>query len=206
MPANWRRWWDFGNGTLGDMACHYMDLPFWALKLRHPTTIEAQGPPVNPEMCPLELSVRYEFPARAGLPACKLNWYDGAKRPALLAEKKLPAWGAGVLFVGKDGMCMANYGGYKLFPEEKFADFTPPEQTIPNSIGHHAEWVNACKTGGPTTCNFNYSGALSEAVLLGTVAYRVGKKLEWDAANLKATNCPEADQYVRREYRKGWTL
>ena len=123
-----------------------------------------------------------------------------------MAEKKLPAWGAGVLFVGKDGMCMANYGGYKLFPEEKFADFKPPEQTIPNSIGHHAEWVKACKTGGPTTCNFNYSGALSETVLLGTVAYRTGKKLEWDAAKLKATNCPEADQYLRREYRKGWTL
>ena len=94
-----------------------------------------------------------------------------------------------------------------LFPDESdFADFKPPARTIPNSIGHHKEWVKACKTGSPTTCNFDYSGALTEAVLLGNVAYRTGKKLYWDPAKLVATNCPEADQLLRREYRKGWTL
>ena len=206
VPANWRRWWDFGNGTLGDMACHYMDLPFWALDLHHPTTIEAEGPPVHPETCPMALTVRYEFPARGDLPPVKFTWYDGANRPPILAEKGLPAWGSGVLFVGSEGMLLADYSKRQLYPEAKFAKYEPPAQTIPASIGHHAEWIKACKTGGPTTCNFDYSGALAEAVLLGNVAYRTGTKLEWDAKALKATNCPAADKYIKREYRQGWEL
>ncbi|MHB1038057.1 MAG: Gfo/Idh/MocA family protein [Pirellulales bacterium] len=206
LPAHWRRWWDFGNGTLGDMACHYMDLPFWALDLRYPTTIEAEGPPVHPEACPSGLMVRYEFPARGDKPPVKLTWYDGPRRPPILAERKLPAWGAGVVFVGSEGILQADYGNWNLFPEAKFAKFEPPKPTIPTSIGHHQEWILACKTGSPTTCNFDYSGALAEAVLLGNVAYRSSKKLAWDPIGLKATNCPEADQYLRREYRKGWTL
>ena len=100
----------------------------------------------------------------------------------------------------------ADYGSRTLYPEEKFKDFKAPAETIPNSIGHHKEFFEACKSGGPTTCNFDYSGALTEAVLLGTVAYRVGKKLEWDAENLKATNCPEAQRYLHPHYREGWTL
>ena len=100
----------------------------------------------------------------------------------------------------------ADYGNYRLFPTDKFANFEPPEQTIPPSIGHHAEWIKACKDGSPTTCNFDYSGALSEAVLLGNVAYRVGQKLEWDAQQLRAVNCPAADQYIRKEYRPGWEV
>ena len=91
-------------------------------------------------------------------------------------------------------------------PEGEFADFERPEPTIPTSIGHHKEWVHACKTGEPTTCNFDYSGPLTETVLLGNVSYRVGSKLEWDAKNLKATNCPAADKYIRKEYRKGWEI
>ena len=122
------------------------------------------------------------------------------------AQKKVPAWSAAVLFVGKKGMLLADYGKRVLLPEEKFADFKPPEPTIPDSIGHHKEWVEACKTGGPTTCNFDYSGALTEAVLLGDVAYRAGSPLEWNAETLKATNCPAADRFLRRDYRKGWTL
>ena len=206
LPANWRRWWDFGNGTLGDMACHYMDLPFWALKLRHPTTVEAEGPPVDPEGCATKLIVRYEFPQRGNLPPVKFTWYDGSNRPTFPPEWKIPVAAAGVLFVGKEGQLRADYGSRKLYPEKKFADYKPPEPSIPGSIGHHKEFFVACKTGGPTTCNFDYSGALSEAVLLGNVAYRVGKKLQWDGAKLEATNCPQAKQYVRREYRKGWTL
>ena len=206
QPANWRRWWDFGNGTLGDMACHVMDLPFWALDLRHPTTVEAQGPPVHPETTPNWMAVKYEFPAIGDRPALTLNWYDGDKKPEILAEHKLPGWGMGVLFVGEKGMLMADYSRRLLFPEADFKDFKAPEPTIPKSIGHHAEWISACKDGRPTTCNFDYSGALTETVLLGNVAYRVGQKLEWDAANLKATNCPEAEKYLRRDYRKGWTL
>jgi len=206
LPGQWRRWWDFGNGTLGDMACHYMDLPFWALKLRHPISVQAEGPPVHPETCPTRLIVRYEFPARDDMPPVEFTWYDGSNRPSLPAEWNIPVGGAGVLFVGKEGQLRADYGSRQLYPKEKFADYQPPEPTIPSSIGHHQEWIHACKTGEPTTCNFDYSGALSEAVLLGNVAYRVGKKLQWDGAAMKATNCPEADRYLRREYRQGWTL
>ena len=113
---------------------------------------------------------------------------------------------AGVLFVGSEGMLMADFNRRKLFPESKFADFQPPEPTIPDSPGHHREWITACKTGGPTTCSFDYSGALSEAALLGSVAFRTGKRLQWDAASLRAPNCPEADKLLRRDYRQGWTL
>jgi predicted dehydrogenase len=206
QPANWRRWWDFGSGTLGDMACHFMDLPFWALRLRHPTSVEAEGPPVHPETTPEHLIVHYEFPARGDLPPVKMSWYDGGKRPKLLAELTSSRWGDGVLFVGDKGKMLANYGRYELFPEADFKEFVPPPQTIPRSIGHYAEWILACKTGSPTTCNFDYSGALTESVHLGNVAYRLGRKIDWDATKLRATNCSEADQYIQREYRKGWTL
>ena len=203
-PAQWRRWWAFGQGTLGDMACHYMDLPFWALKLRHPTNVEAEGPEVHPETCPLGLTVRYKFPARENMPAVDLTWYDGNQIPKEIEGQRVP--GSGVMFIGTEGMMYADYGNYKLFPAEKFAKFEPPAPTIPNSIGHHAEWIKACKDGSPTTCNFDYSGALTESVLLGNVAYRSGKALEWDAANLKVTNTSEADKYLRKEYRKGWEV
>jgi predicted dehydrogenase len=206
LPAQWRRWWDFGSGTLGDMACHYMDLPYWALDLRHPVSVEAEGPPVHPETCPLSLIVRYEFPARGQMPPVKFTWYDGQNRPPVLKEKGLVDRGAGVLFIGREGTLLADYTLRQLYPESKFADYVPPEPTIPASIGHHNEWIEACKTGSATTCNFDYSGALAEAVLLGNVAYRAGKKLQWDAEQLKAVNCPQADRYLRREYREGWTL
>ncbi len=208
LPANWRRWWAFGNGTLGDMGCHFQDLPFWALDLRHPTTVEAQGPPVHPETTPTWLVVRSEFPARGERPPVTLTWHDGERRPAVLDEIKVkPAdWRNGVLFVGDKGMLLADYGRRVLLPEADFKDFEPPAKSIPKSIGHHAEWIAACKDGRPTTCNFDYSGALTESILLGNVAFRVGRKLEWDAPNLKAVGCPEADAFLRREYRKGWTL
>jgi len=203
-PAQWRRWWDFGTGTLGDMACHYMDLPFWALKLRHPTSCEAEGPEVHPETCPLGMIVRLQYPGREGMPPCKLTWYDGNLTPREVVGERVP--GSGVMFIGSEGKMFANYGSYKLFPKEKFAKFEPPAESIPKSIGHHAEWVKACKDGSPTTCNFDYSGALTESVLLGNVAFRAGQKLEWDAKTLKATNCPAADKLINKTYRPGWEV
>ena len=213
--GQWRGFWAFGNGAIGDMACHHMDLSYWALGLRYPTTIEAfcDAKP-TPEVTPHNLKVEYTYTAtrrrlREGAPPPfegKLTWYDGDLRPPLLKEKGLPEWGAGTLFVGEEGMIQADYGQRLLFPKEKFDDFKAPEQTIPKSAGHHQEWINACKTGSPTTCNFNYSGVLAESVLLGAVAFRTGKKLEWDAQAMKATNAPEADQYLSREYRKGWEV
>ena len=203
-PAQWRRWWDFGQGTLGDMACHHMDLSFWALKLRHPTRCRAEGPPVHPETCPTGLTVHYDFPERDGLPALQLTWYDGDRIPKEIHGQRVP--GDGTMFVGSEGMMYANYGQYRLFPAEKFAGYEPPEPTIPRSIGHHAEWIQACKEGTPTTCNFDYSGALTETVLLGNVAYRTGEALEWDAESLTATNCREASKYISKEYREGWEV
>ncbi len=207
VPGNWRDWWDFANGTLGDFGCHYMDLPFWALGLRYPTSVEAQGPPPHPETAAPILTVRYEFPARGDMPPVRLTWRNGKGNvPPIVTEREIPNWGAAVLFVGTRGMLLANYTKHLLLPEDAYADFQRPEPTIAPSVGHHREWVAACKTGSPTTCNFDYSGPLTEAVLLGNVSYRAGSKLDWDAANLKATNCPPADALIRREYREGWTL
>jgi predicted dehydrogenase len=208
VPGNWRDWWDFANGTLGDFGCHYMDLPFWALKLKYPTSVEAEAPvPPHPETAAPKLTVRYEFPARGGLPPVTMTWRNGSGNvPPVIEEKGLPNWGSAVLFIGEKGMLLADYTKHVLLPESRFADFQRPEPTIPTSIGHHKEWTEACKTGGPTTCAFDYSGPLTETVVLGNVSYRVGSKLQWDAASLKATNCPSADALIRREYREGWTL
>jgi predicted dehydrogenase len=151
VPFHWRGWWDFGNGTLGDMACHHMDLPTWALKLRYSLTVEAEGPPVHPESCPPWLIVRYEYPERESLPPVHLTWYNGDKRPSYFAEGKLPEWGNGTLFVGEKGMLLADYDRHVLLPEKDFAGFTPPKPSIPESIGHYNEWIEACKNGTPTT-------------------------------------------------------
>lgn len=200
LPVNWRKWWDFGGGTLGDMGCHYLDLVHWALGLRHPKTIQAEGPARNPEMTPPWLIVNYQYDG------VKVAWYDGGKKPRIMTESDIPNWKAGVLFVGTKGMLLADYTKHRLLPESRFADFKAPARTIPDSIGHYDEWIQACKTGSPTTCNFDYAGALSEAVLLGNVAYRAGHKIEWDAANLRVTNDPAAMNFVGREYRKGWAV
>jgi predicted dehydrogenase len=203
---NWRKWWDFGGGTLADMACHHMDLPFWALRLRHPTKVFAEGTASpHPETAAVALVVTYEFPARGNLPPVTLKWYDGGKRPPHFAEGKLPRWGDGNLFVGEKGLLLADYTKRVLLPEENFKGFQPPRPSIKESIGHHKEWVEACKSGGETTCNFDYAGALTEAVLLGNVSYRCGKPLTWDAKSLKA-DVADAERFIRKEYRKPWSL
>jgi predicted dehydrogenase len=202
----WYRWWDFGNGTMSDLGSHWNDLPFWALKLKAPTSIEASGPKPHLEIAPASMQATYEFPARGEMPAVKMIWYQGANKPPHLIEGKIPAWNSGVLFVGDKGMLLSDYSKHALLPEKEFVDFKKPEPFIPKSIGHYAEWLQACKTGSPTTCNFEYSGWLTESNHLGNVAFRVGKKLIWDADKIKAINCPEAGPMIKREYRKGWDL
>jgi predicted dehydrogenase len=202
-PAQWRRWWDFGQGTLGDMGCHYMDLPFWALDLKYPTEVEAEGPAVHPETAPLGLIVRYKFPPRGQAPALKFTWYSDQLVPSEIAGERVP--GSGVMFVGTAGKMFADYTRYKLFPGDKFASFQPPPATIPDSIGHHREWLKACREGTPTLCNFNYSGPLTEAVLLGNVAYRCGKKFQWDGERMTSDSA-EANQFLTKEYRSGWEV
>jgi predicted dehydrogenase len=205
VPHDWHYWWDFGGGAIGNMGCHYLDLAFWVLDLRYPTAIEADGPAVHPESTPLPLTVRWEFPARGDSPPVTLTWDHGRKRPEFWQQHSVPDWAWGV-FVGSEGMLLASYSQHALWPDERFADFRPPEPTILDSIGHHGEWIEACKAGGVTTCNFDYSGAVTESVLLGNVAYRCGKRIDWDAANLRIPNAPEAEQLLSREYRAGWTL
>ena len=202
----WYRWWDFGNGTMSDLGSHWIDLPFWALKLDRPLTIEAGGPPPHPEIAPASMQVAYEYGRRGDRPPLRLTWYQGTNKPAIWKNGGIPRWSNGVLFVGKRGMLLADYGKHVLLPEKEFADFERPEPFIAKSLGHHAEWVHAAKTGAPTTCNFEYSGWLTEANHLGNVAFRAGKKLEWDPVKLRARGVPEADPFIHREYRKGWKL
>lgn len=208
LPAVWRNWWAFGGGSLADFGCHFMDLPHWALGLREPSTAEViDGPPVHADSVPPWLILRYEYPRKEGS-ALKLTWYHGGKQPGpeVLPAELATNWKSGVLFVGSKGMLLSDYGRHVLLPEKQFEGFVRPTPSIPDSIGHHAEWIRACKTGEPTTCNFEYSGALTEAVLLGNAAYRTGKKLEWDSRKLRAKGCPEAERFIQHEYRKGWKI
>src|SRR5262249_25968405 len=180
----WYRWWDFGSGTMSDLGSHWIDLPFWALRLRAPRTVEASGPPPHPEIAPASMTVTYEYAARGDLPAVRLRWYQGEDKPEIWRNGGIPRWGNGCLVVGGKGMLLADYGRHVLLPERDFAEFRRPAPTLPRSPGHHAEWIRACKTGQPTSADFEYSGWLTEANHLGNVAYRVGRRLEWDADNL----------------------
>jgi predicted dehydrogenase len=210
MPGNmtWNRYWDYGNGTLGDMGSHLIDLSFWALDLEYPLTAEAHGEPspASPDLNAVWLIATWEHPAKGKRPPVKLVWYNAQKRPPSPKGVDLSKWGIGVLFIGTRGQLVADYGKLILLPKYEYQDFKPPTMRVKPSLGHYREWIHGCKTGAPTLCNFDYSGKLIENNLLGNVAYRVGKKLIWDPKTLKATNCPEADRFIRRQYRKGWVL
>ncbi len=211
-PFKWRNWWAFGGGSLADFGCHFMDLPHWALDLQHPLSAEpVDGPPVHPESTPPWAIVRYQHPARrssAGetLPPVALTWYHGSKQPSFLTQEQAQYFRSGVMFVGERGNLLADYTRRQLLPEKDFADFKPPAPSIPDSIGHHKEWIEAIRSGGPTTCNFDYSGALTETALLGNVAYRLGRKIEWDARRLVSINDPAAEALIHHRYREGWAL
>jgi predicted dehydrogenase len=202
----WYRWWDFGSGTMSDLGSHWNDLPFWALELDAPATIEAFGPPAHPEIAPASMSAKYEYGPRKNLPACTLTWYQGTHKPEIWKAGKIPQWANGVLFIGDDGMLLADYSKHLLLPENKFAGFPEPAPFLPVSPGHHQEWVNACIDGTTTGSPFSYAGLLTEANHLGNVAYRAGKKIQWDSKHLKTVNSPEADKFLRREPRSGWSL
>ncbi|MCZ2344046.1 MAG: Gfo/Idh/MocA family oxidoreductase [Bacteroidales bacterium] len=204
---DWRWWWEFGGGVLADMGCHFTDLPFWALGLKHPTTITAKGTPVaggdNGSM-PATLQVDYQFPATLKQPAVHLTWYHGVAGPDLSGKTTFPGFSDGVLFEGEKAKLVANYGKYRLFPDEFAADFRAPEPTIAKSIGHHREWLEAIRTGGTPLCHFGYAGNLAETVLLGNVAYRAGSPITYDAVTGQVTDVKAANQYLGRPTRKGW--
>lgn len=206
----WRWWWDFGGGVLADMACHFMDLPHWALNLRYPTSVRAQGRKLyqGDNAVPSILQVDYQYPARGELPPVQLTWYHGNPRPAFEPDSNTDNYGFGnaVLFVGERGMLVADYGRYQLLPADRFQNVTLPPRSIASSIGHHREWLEAIRSNGSTTCNFDYNGALALTVLLGNAAYRSGEELRWDAEQQRVSNTRAADQYLRRDYRQGWSL
>jgi len=212
LPFNWRGWWDFGTGVLGDIGCHQFAPIFRALKLGYPTSVEACTSGVNSETAPLASLVRYEFPARGDLPPVKLTWYDGGlmpPRPAELEDGRRFGSADDNLYVGDKGKMLS----HRLIPEAKMKEYKQPPKTLPRSPGHHKEWIRACKGGPPAGSNFEASGPMAEVVLLGNIAVRMsqqlyekGLKLYYDGPNMRITNMPEANDYIRREYRKGWTL
>ncbi len=227
LPERWRAWWDFGTGSLGDLGCHVLDPVFWAMKLKHPVSVEActstywhemwkKTEPKN-ETYPRSTIVRFKFPAREGMPAMDLTWWDGGMmppRPAELEEgRQMGDSDGGLLFIGERGTLMTGCFGSspRLIPEAKMREYKKPAQTIdriPDGMGgHEKDWVRACKGGKPASSNFDYSGPLSEMVLMGNLAVRFpNKKLLWDGPNMQVTNDASANGYVRRQYRQGWTL
>ncbi len=152
------------------------------------------------------MSAKYEYAQRGERPPVTMHWYQGTHKPEIWTRGEIPQWSSGVLFVGSKGMLLSDYNKHVLLPEDDFIDFDPPEPFIPDSPGHHAEWVQACLGQGKTGSPFSYAGPLTEANHLGNVAYRVGKKIVWDAASMRCVGCPEADRFIRREPRPGWSL
>jgi predicted dehydrogenase len=213
-PFRWRGWWDFGSGGLGDMGIHNIAPVFAALKLGcGPTSVCASSTPVYEETLPLACVVHYEFPAREGMPPLKLHWYDGGvlpPRPEELEDGRELDHEDGAILIGDQGkMLIEGWGGERplLIPASRMKEYRQPPKTLPRSIGHHKEWVEASKGNGTTRSSFDFAGPLTEAVLLGTVSVRLGgRKLDWDSANLKVTNLPEANGHLHYEYRKGWSL
>jgi predicted dehydrogenase len=234
LPFKWRGWWDFGTGALGDIGCHAMDPVFRALKLGDtpPLSVQAASTRVNKETFPLGSMVTYQYPARGAavqannyhvkglsgvgaggveMPPLKLVWYDGGLRPPRPdgLEDEQVMGDNGRLLVGDHGFLLGN----RIYPESRRKEFVDPPRSIPRSPGHYKEWIDACKGGKICGSHFDFAGPLAEAVLLGNVALRVGLrqaltryKLLWDAPNLKFMNLDEANKFVRRDYREGWSL
>ena len=225
LPQTWRAWCDFGTGSLGDMGCHIMDPPFWVLDMGYPVSVEASSSAYwggmwketenKKEMFPRANVVRYKFPARNGVPPVKMTWHDGGlmpERPKELEEgRRMGDADGGALFIGDKGKIMCGCYGKnpRLIPETAMKAYKLPPKTIARVGGienHEKDWIRACKGGEPASSNFDYAGPLTEVVLLGNLAIRMGKKLNWDGQNMKVTNVPKANEYVHREYRQGWTL
>ena len=224
VPQKWRGWLDFGTGGLGDMGCHIFDHIVWSLKLGAPTCVEASystyvpgkmtwDKPKNTETYPRASIVTYEFPAREGFPPVTLTWYDGGLMPPrpeeLPQDLKMGDTYGGALYVGNKGKILCgSHGanGLRIWPENRMEEYQRPPKTLARSIGHYKEWITACKGGEPAASHFDYSGPMTETVLLGNAAIRAGAKLYWDSENMSFPNLPDADQFLHRPYRDGWSL
>lgn len=208
-PFKWRGWWDFGTGALGDMGCHVLDGVNWALKLSNPSTIEAVQDGATVETGPNWEIITYQFPAREDMPPLKLVWYDGGRKPSAEfagGPDVISEMGNGTIVIGDKGkLVTSSYGDDARFtPDSKVQEKPFVERTLPRSPGHYLEWINACKGAPNTGANFDYAGPYTEWILLGNLAVRAGKKIEWDGENMKAKNAPELDPLIRRAYRTGW--
>ena len=212
-PFKWRGWLDFGTGALGDMACHTANMVVMALDLFDPISVVADTTGiVENESYPKSSTITFEFPGTDKRGPITMYWYDGGRKAPteLTMGEKVPS--SGSLVVGTEGTLFSpnDYGAkYVLLPKEKFADYKKPEETLPRAHGKHfEEFAAACAGGPPAMSNFNYASRLTETILLGNVALRAGSgvKVEWDAKNAKVTNLPEANSFLGREYREGWTL
>lgn len=209
QPFNWRGWHDYGTGAIGDMGCHTLNTAFRALDLRDPMYAEAELFEGTDESYPKRSIVTMLFPQRGNLRTLRLKWYDGGLKPPadMIDGRELP--GSGVVYIGEKGRIFSpdDYGAqYELLPKSKFEGYKPPAPTIPRSPGHDEEWIRACKGGEPAFSNFDVAAAITETLLVGNLAVLVGERINWDPINMKAINCPKADYWINRPYRKGWTL
>jgi predicted dehydrogenase len=208
LPAVWRGWYDFGTGALGDIACHACNTAFWGLDLRDPQSVEAETSQRHKESFPAWSRIKWQFPARNGRGPVTLYWYDGGKRPRPDLLEGRPMQDNGVVIVGEKGRMRVN-DRYKpsLLPEKDFADFKPPPKTLPDSPGHHEEWIRNCKKGDlglDYMSHFGRAAVMTEAILLGNIPVRTGKRIEWDAGTMKITNEPELNELLEMPYREGW--
>ncbi len=203
---HWRWWWEWGGGTLADLGCHYIDLPYWALGLTSPTEVKASGKVTysGTNTTPDVMRVDYQFPAMKTRGPVELTWEHGVNGPNG-GKETFKGYGAGILFVGTKGKLVSSYSAHKLLPEAFAKEFQAPSKSIPASIGHHKEWTEACKGKGKPLCNFGYAGLLAEAVLLGNVAYRANRPIKWDTTK-GTTGDRAADAFLSRVFRKGWEL
>jgi predicted dehydrogenase len=204
-PAGWRAFWGLGSGNFGDMACHILDAPYWGLNLHSPISVEAEGPPSHPHVAPKRMRVRYQFP-RAGKEPLEVLWYDGELSPPESPVEDLDLPNEGALVLGERGYLLHHFrsGRIDVHVSGRDPDFPLPEPSLGVPASHYWEWIEACKGRGRTHSDFSYGAALTETILAGIVAYRVGQRLEWNGPEMRAENCPEADLLIRPRTRAGW--
>ncbi len=205
-PYSWRYWWNYGTGETGNWGCHILDIPFWALDLRYPTRVSASDANPHPRKTPTSLTTQFEFPATKDRRAVTLHWYQIGS-PPILRQRGLSGRGANTVFVGTRGILVCGFNSRRLYPEEQFRDHEPPRQTIERSPGFHREWLNACRGGPAPTCNFDYSGPLTETVLLANAAFRAGgSPFNWNGERMAASGNNNVNQFLREPFRRGWEL